>query len=231
MFLVGGLAGIIFSQLVLPWLAGFAPFNKVAWICNTKEGTTIINRSERVYLTQELAYQESLAKISGAVVDVRAERGGVILAEGSGFVLTGDGVLVTANSLASKSAAKYLVSWDGKETEVKVIKRDEQNNLVLLKMEGNNLPVVTLGDSASLRLGEMVFLAGADRGQNGTSVFSNVGFIKTLTPEPTVNFTEKPAASGSLMASVKGEVIGLNLVDKNGDIKIVSSEKIRELLK
>jgi hypothetical protein len=50
-------------------------------------------------------------------------------------------------------------------------------------------------------------------------------------PEISINFNESQLANGSPLVNIKGEVLGLNLVDKAGNIKVVTEEKISALLK
>ncbi|TSC53447.1 MAG: protease Do [Parcubacteria group bacterium LiPW_39] len=242
-FLVGGIAGIIFGQLVIPWLTNFRPFNKIGWLCHVKEGTTIINRTEKIYLTQDLAYQEAVNRLANSVVAIRAERSikvsqqqapsakPEVLARGSGFILTGDGLIITANVIVPKAATQILVFKDGKEIEARLIKRDEKNNLALLKIDQTNLPVVNLGDLSSVKLGEMVLSVGAEQLKESLNKFTNFGFIRTLLPEVAVTFSENQLATGGLLANLKGEVLGLVIVDKEGKIKIAGEDKIRELIK
>lgn len=243
-FLLGGLAGVLAMQFFLPWLAGVAPFNKIGWLARIKDCTTIINQTERITVSQDLAYLDAISRLSNSVVGVRAERHyrivnkkqvplakPEILAQGSGFVLTSDGLVATANILVPQAATRFIVINRGKETEAQVIKRDEQNGLSLLKINETNLPVVTFGDANNLKLGETVLLVGTNISTSTPIQFTNIGFARTLLPEISVNFSESQLANGSPLANIKGEVIGLNLVDVNGQIKVVGEDKIRELLK
>lgn len=243
-FLLGGLAGILGTQLLLPWLAGHWPFNKIGWIERAKEGTTIINRTERIIISEDLAYLDAINHLSNSVVGVRAEKHyrlinkrqvplskPEILAEGSGFILTSDGLIVTADILVPQVATRVIVIRENKEIEAQIIKRDELNGLALLKTNEANLPVVTFGDANNLKLGETVFLVGMNNSTSTPVQFINIGFAKTLLPEISVNFSENQLTNGSPLANIKGEVLGLNLVDKDGAIHVVLTNKIKELLK
>lgn len=230
-FLVGGVAGLFFGQVVAPWLASYWPFNKIAWLCHTKEGTTIINKTEKVYLTQDLAYLDSIGRLVNAAALIRSERGSSVLIRGTGFVLASDGYLVTTSTNVPRNATRFVVVRDGREKEAQVIKRDDQNNLALLKIDENNLPVVGLGDANGLKLGQMVFLLGAQ--VQDAKIFNplaQIGFIRTLSPQLTLNFTELQM-SGAPLATVNGEVMGLVLAGRDGDIEVITSDKIRQLLK
>ena len=228
-FLVGGLSGVFFSRSFLPWLTNFPPFNKITWLANAKDGTTIINKIEKVYITQETAFQDAVSKVAGSVVAVRVERAGRQPITNSGFILTGDGLIATANFILATNA-KILVLRDDKIYEAQLIKQDSVNNLALLKIDVNDLPVADFGDINSLRLGEKVFLAGAAKLDDGFVRFANLGFVKTIFPDLSVNFTESSLADGAPMGNIEGKVLGLVLVDKRGNIIVVGADKIRALM-
>lgn len=229
-FLVGGLAGVFFSRAVLPWLANFAPFNKIGWLDNVKDGTMIINKTEKIYITQETAYQEAINKVSNFVVAIRVERAGRTPIENSGFVLTSDGLIATASFILAKDA-KILAVLRDKEYEARMVKQDKNNKLALLKINETNLSVADFGDSNDLQLGEKVFLLGAAKNKNDFYQFANFGFVRALLPEVSFNFTESPLADGAALGNLAGKILGLALVDKQGNIKLIGADKIRELMK
>lgn len=229
-FLVGGLAGVFFSRSFLPWLTSFAPFNKVAWLYNVNDATTIINKTEKVYISEDTAYQEAINKIGNAVVAVRVERAGRRPIENSGFILTSDGMIVTANFSLAKGA-KILVWRDSQEYEAQLVKQDKMNNLALIKIAANNLPVADFSNKDNLRLGERVVLVGAAKRGETLAEFTNVGIIKTLVPDLSFSFNESSLADGAALGNIEGKVVGLVLVDKQGSVKVVGEEKIKELMK
>ena len=228
-FLVGGLAGVFFSRTFLPWLTSFPPFNKVAWLCDVKDSTTIINKTEKVYIPQGTADQEIVVKIGSAVVAVRVERIGRQAIEDSGFILTSDGLIATADFTMSKGA-KILAIQSGKEYEAQIVKQDKENGLALLKINANNLPIADFGDTSNLRLGEKVFLVGAAKINDVFSSFANSGSVRTLLPELSFTFSESQLADGAPLGNIEGKVLGLCLVDKQGKIKVVGVDKIRGLM-
>ena len=236
-FILGGIAGILGSQLFLPWLAGLAPFSKIDWIVRSRDGVTIINKTERIVVEQSAAYQEIIAKVENSLVGVRAEKiiktsgKKSVLAEGSGFILTSDGLAITDNLLLPEAANKISVFWGEKQYEAQLVKRDAANNLALIKISESNLPVVALGETDNLKMGEDIFLLGADLTSDRLNKFINRGFLKTVFPVLTVDFFVSPAASGGLLANVKGEVIGLGMIDNGNEVKVVAVDKIREIMK
>ncbi|KKT26552.1 MAG: Protease do [Parcubacteria group bacterium GW2011_GWA2_43_9b] len=228
-FLVGGLSGVFFNRVLIPWLVNFAPFSGIIWLDGVKDNTTIINKTEKVYISQETAFQGAIARVGNSVVAVRVERTGHQPIANSGFILTGDGLIVTANFNLAPTA-KILVLRGDKEYEARLLKQDAANNLALLKIEANDLSVADFGDSNNLRLGEEVFLTGAAKINNNFVRFANLGFVKTVSPDPSLTFTESSLADGAPLGNIEGKVLGLVLVDKQGKIKVVGVERIKTLL-
>lgn len=230
-FLVGGIAGVIFSQILLPRVADFWPFNAVGLFNNIKDGVTIINKTEKITITENTAYQEAIDKVVNSLVVARVERGGKKIIESPAFILTGDGLLAAGGIVVPKAAEQIYVFISGKDYEAKLIKRDEKNNLVLIKIDETNLSVTDLGDAADLKLGETVFLVWAEQLNGSLNKLVNLGFVRGLAPEISLTFSESQSANGGLVANLKGEVLGLASIDKDGKIKIISEDKIKDLLK
>lgn len=228
-FLVAGFSGVFFSRTFLPWLTSFEPFNKVEWLCNVKDNTTIINKTEKLYISDGMAYQEAINRVGNTVVALRVERAGRILVQNSGFILTNDGLIATANFSLAKGA-KILVLRDGQEYEAQLIKQDAAGDLALVKIEANNLPVADFGDNSSLSLGERVVLVGAAKTGESFAKFVDLGIVKTLLPELSFSFSEASLADGAPIANIEGRVLGLALTEKDGSVSLVGQEKIKELM-
>lgn len=229
-FLVGGASGVFFSRAFLPWLTSFAPFNKVVWLCNVNDATTIINRTEKVYVSEDTAYQSAINKIGNAVVAVRVERAGRAAIENSGFILTSDGLIATVNFILA-NGAKILVMREGQEYEAQIVKQDAANNLALIKIAANNLPIADFGDTNSLSLGERVVLVGAAKVNGSFSKFADIGIIKSLSPEVVFSFNEPALADGAALGNIEGKALGLALTDKQGNVNLIGEEKIKEFMK
>lgn len=85
------------------------------------------------------------------------ERAGV----GSGFIVTEDGYIVTNQHVVTSNPTQITVSLkDGRSLEASVVWSDESLDLAVIKIDANNLPVTTLGDSDNLSVGEMAIAIG-----------------------------------------------------------------------
>lgn len=230
--IIGGLGGILANQFLLPYLVTLPGFSKIGFIRHAGNGTTIINPTEKIIITENTALEEAIDRVNPCLVAVRSERNGKIISQGTGFIVTSDGLIITANDLLSASADRYLVYRDKNIFIAQLEKRDWENNLALLKIEMSNLPVVSLADLDELRLGQRIVLVGLELNGEKNLPFVNLGIIREINSEILkINLTEENRlANGSPLIDVKGKVIGLNLVDYKGLIKTVPTNKIKEFI-
>jgi serine protease Do len=83
---------------------------------------------------------------------MQPDRGVPMRGEGSGFIVSANGVILT-NAHVVHDAQKVTVKLtDRREYEAKVIGSDPKSDVAVLKIEAKNLPIVKLGDPRSLRL-------------------------------------------------------------------------------
>lgn len=143
---------------------------------------------------------------------------------GSGFIVTKDGMIVTNKHVAFDATADYTVLMkDGKKYQAKVLAADPFNDLAIIKIDANDLPVVTLGDSDKLKLGQRVIAIGNALGQFQNTVTTGVvsGIGRTITAgggTQTERLSEviqtdaaiNPGNSGGPLINSGGEVIGVN---------------------
>jgi serine protease Do len=148
-------------------------------------------------------------------------------ASGSGFLIREDGLLVTNAHVIADAARIQVRLADGRRFEGKVVGRDNRVDLALVRLEGvQGLPVLPLGDSNRVRVGEFVLALGHPFGLEQTVSFGIVSrkgaplrvaapgfdFIQT---DASVN----PGNSGGPLVNMAGEVVGVNsMAARNGSI-------------
>ena len=135
---------------------------------------------------------------------------------GSGFIVGADGVILT-NAHVVKDASEVTVKLtDRREFKAKVLGSDPKTDVAVLKINANNLPVVSLGSSNNLRVGEWVLAIGAPFGFENTvtaGVVSAKG--RSLPDDSGVPFIQtdvavNPGNSGGPLFNSRGEVVGIN---------------------
>lgn len=230
--LAGALAGFAGGQFLSPWLAACPLADKINWPGKNKETTMIVNKTEKVYLTEDLAYQDAISRVLGSVVYARAVKADKKLAEGVGFILTGDGLIVASGSVVVKGAVNFVIIHENEEYAAELIREDKENNLALFKAAVSGWPVVNFGETANLKIGERIFLPGINAAVDSVySEFVLAGFVKTVAPEISFSMVDKPLLAGEPVMNSRGEIIGLALLDKNGGVELAGAEKIKALMK
>jgi serine protease DegS len=135
---------------------------------------------------------------------------------GSGVIMSPQGYIVTNNHVIADADTIQVQLHDGRNTEAAVIGRDEETDLAVLKIDMDNLPVITLG-STELNVGDVVLAIGnpfgvgqtvtvgivsaTGRTQLGINTFEN--FIQT---DAAIN----PGNSGGALINPYGQLVGIN---------------------
>src|SRR5438093_2145937 len=140
--------------------------------------------------------------------------------EGSGFIVRPDGYILT-NVHVIEDADKIDVKLrDGREFPARVVGADEKTDIAVIKIDGKDLPVVPLGDSNAVRVGQFAFAIGAPfkldytftygviSGKGRSKLFQTGGYSISdyLQTDASIN----PGNSGGPLCDIDGKVIGMN---------------------
>jgi len=146
--------------------------------------------------------------------------------QGSGFIISKDGFILTNNHVIEDADVIKVSLSDDREFDARLIGSDPQSDVALLKIEDPaNLPVLALGDSDALEVGEWVIAIGnpfglsqtvtvgvvSAKGRSSVGINQYENFIQT---DAAIN----PGNSGGPLINVHGEVVGINtaLFSKTG---------------
>ena len=135
---------------------------------------------------------------------------------GSGFIISRDGYILTNNHVVKDADSILVRLSDRRELEAELVGADPRSDLALLKIEADELPVVELGDSDKLKVGEWVLAIGSPFGFDHSvtaGIVSATG--RSLANENYVPFIQtdvaiNPGNSGGPLFNLDGEVIGIN---------------------
>ena len=135
---------------------------------------------------------------------------------GSGFIISEDGYVMT-NAHVVQDADEILVRLnDRRELPAELIGSDVQTDVALLKIDASDLPVLTLGNSDELKVGEWVAAIGSPFGFDHSVTAGIVSAInRTLPQDAYVPFIQtdvaiNPGNSGGPLFNLEGEVVGIN---------------------
>lgn len=139
---------------------------------------------------------------------------------GSGVIISNDGYIVTNNHVVDQATTIEVTLNDKRTFQAKLIGTDKSTDLALLKIDANNLPTITLGNSDSLRVGEWVLAVGNPFNLTSTVtagiVSAKARNINILNSEMKIeSFIQTDAAvnpgnSGGALVNTHGELIGIN---------------------
>lgn len=151
---------------------------------------------------------------------------------GTGFFVSADGMIVTNRHVVNDVRAEYTaITQDGKEYSATVLARDPVRDVALVKISGENFPVLELGDSKNLQVGQTVIAIGNSLGEFSNSV--SRGIVSGLQRDITAGSglggqTERlegiiqtdaainPGNSGGPLLDISGKVIGINTAIAEG---------------
>src|SRR5215813_11856430 len=157
-------------------------------------------------------FVEAAKRIKPAVVHIKVGTRG---ATGSGMIVSSDGYILTNNHVASAANELSVKLADGRELRARRIGVDPRTDLALIKVEAQNLPYATLGDSSKLEQGEWVIALGSPFGLEQTmtaGIISATGrkfggaYDNYIQTDASIN----PGNSGGPLVNMNGEVIGVN---------------------
>lgn len=153
-------------------------------------------------------------------------RGMVQIGGGSGFIVSPNGIILTNKHVISDKDAEYTVITDaGKKYHAEILARDPIDDVAILKISANDLPIVTLGDSSKLELGDDLLAVGNTLGLFKNTVSRGIvsGLSRSIAakPDPKEPTQElrgliqtdaaiNPGNSGGPLVNLNGEVIGIN---------------------
>jgi len=138
--------------------------------------------------------------------------------QSSGFIISSDGYILTNNHVVGDADEIMVVLSDGRKLEARTIGTDPKTDIAVIKIAGEGLPTIELGDSDALEIGEWVIAVGNPFGLSETvtvGVVSAKGRQVRTTEDVYEDFIQTDAAinpgnSGGPLLNLDGEAIGIN---------------------
>lgn len=135
---------------------------------------------------------------------------------GSGVIISTDGYIVTNNHVVADADELTVTLNDNKEYSARIIGTDKTTDLALIKIDGKDLPAITIANSENIKVGEWVLAVGNPFNltntvtagivsAKGRSLYQN-GVESFIQTDAAIN----PGNSGGALVNTKGELIGIN---------------------
>ena len=196
-----------------------------------KPGVTVVpsQDGQGAVITTSVTPAQVYQANADSVVLVKSEVAGSYYSSGgtstgSGFILTADGYVVTNYHVVEGGTSLSVVTFDSTEYDAQLIGYDNANDVALLKVEAENLPAVTLGDSDTLAVGDQVVAIGNPLGELTSTL--TVGYVSAKerdvnTSGFAINMIQTDAAinsgnSGGPLFNMAGQVIGITTAKYSG---------------
>lgn len=163
---------------------------------------------------------------------------------GTGFLVRGDGHIITNEHVVENTDATYTVLLaNGDQQEATVVWRSSSQDLALLKIAGTGYPSIPLGNSSSLELADPVFAVGNALGEYSNSVsvgvvsgldrnvqaFNSRGVEETLQEVIQTDAAINLGNSGGPLVNLAGEAVGVNVALVEGSQSIGFAVPIDEV--
>lgn len=135
---------------------------------------------------------------------------------GSGFIISQDGYIMSNAHVVANADEVVVRLTDKREFKAKVVGIDQRSDIALLKIAASGLPVVSIGDSSRLEVGEWVVAIGSPFGfSNSVSQGIVSAKERSLPDGDVVPFIQtdvpiNPGNSGGPLFNLSGEVVGIN---------------------
>ncbi len=143
------------------------------------------------------------------------------MGQGSGFIISKDGYILTNNHVVNDADSIIVTLKDGRELDAELVGTDPETEIALIKVAGEeDLPIVELGDSDSLEVGEWAIAVGnpfglqetvtagiiSATGRSNIGIIGQGGYEDFIQTDAAIN----PGNSGGPLLNIDGEVIGIN---------------------
>lgn len=219
---------LVMAGLFGAWVTDFLNDRKTELVSPAVDGNSVVSDREA-----DLA---SLVKnVSPSVVSVvTTQSSGVGYfsqqseGAGTGMIISSDGYVLTNKHVVSGARSINIIDSDGERyKDVKVIGSDPFNDIAFLKINGaKDLPVITLGDSGTVRVGQDVIAIGNSLGQYQNTVTRGIvsglgrpavaasdasgANAESLTDLLQTDAAINPGNSGGPLINMAGQVVGIN---------------------
>ena len=223
-FVIGIVGGIFADQILWPYFVERPLFLKY----RLEQSPVYLTEVRQVFIQENTALQNAIEKVDNVVVGVKTETKAGKVLEGSGLIVTSDGLVVTLADFLPKGA-KTTLFFDGKEMIPRLLQT--RDSLALLKIEEESLPTAGFFDSSKTKLGQRVFLVGIIFEKTGFHKSVNEGTVKYFNEDLVyTNIAEDETLEGSVLFNIEGSIMGLNTVGSDGEIITIPISKIKEFL-
>jgi serine protease Do len=217
----------VFVVVVLPWRAAAQTPARVAAAAGNADLSAVIEATTRAVtpgvveiFTTSFTPAEGFVPRSADLVSTERASGSGVIVDSDGHIVTNAHVVRGAQrlrvELGAPASGRSLLATRSRSVAARVLGIDAETDLAVLKIEANNLPVLTFSDSDELKAGQLVLAFGSPLGlHNSVSLGVVSGVARQLEPESPMVYVQTDASinrgsSGGPLVDLRGRVVGIN---------------------
>lgn len=203
------------ASVALPDFTKIVSHNGPAVVNIRVVGTTKVSQRQMPQFDEDDPFFEFFRRFQPQQPRGGGGRGELVYGAGSGFIVSPDGVILT-NAHVVRDADEVTVKLqDRREFRAKVLGSDPRTDVAVLRIDAKNLPVVPLGNTRNLQVGEWVLAIGSPYGLESTVTAGVVSAKGRTIDQNGVQFIQtdvavNPGNSGGPLFNTRGEVVGIN---------------------
>jgi S1-C subfamily serine protease len=222
-FVVGMVGGIFAEEIFWPYFVERPLFYKY----KLEKPPVYVTERKEIRIQENTALKDAISKVEKAVVLIRTKTKTGKNLEGSGFILTSDGLIITLAELVPEGS-KISLFVEGEIVSPQVLKRDLDKNLALLKIEKKNLSTTGFFNFEKLKLGERVFLVGKSFESGKVKNFVDEGIVKSFDENKIeTNIQGSKEILGTPLFDIEGNLLGINYLTKEGNFISIPVTQIK----
>jgi S1-C subfamily serine protease len=222
-FTVGMVGGIFAEEIFWPYFVERPLFYKY----KLEKPPVYVTERKEIRIQENTALKDAISKVEKAVVFINTKTKTGKTLEGSGFILTSDGLIITLAELVPEGS-KISLFVEGEIFLPQVLKRDLDKNLALLKIEKKNLSTTGFFSFEKLKLGERVFLVGATLENGKIKNFVDEGIVKSFDENKIeTNIQASKEILGTPLFDIEGNLLGINYLTKDGNFISIPVTQIK----
>ena len=222
-FIISIFGGLFAQQIIWPLLLQNSFFVQY----KQNDAPVYVTERSEIFIQENTALNKAVEQVEKSVIGIRTITKYDNVLEGSGLIITSDGLAVTLAELVPLGS-DFSVYVDGLLVSTQVLKRDLVGNLALIKIDQNNLNTLSFAEADKIKLGERIFLLGVVFDNGDINKVVNEGSIRFLSENIIeTNMFDSKSLLGSPLLNVEGKFLGLNFLNLEGRVVTIPIGKIR----
>ncbi|OGN09731.1 MAG: hypothetical protein A3J46_02745 [Candidatus Yanofskybacteria bacterium RIFCSPHIGHO2_02_FULL_41_11] len=224
----GGGIVALFLIFSLPW-GGTIAFNLIRGNLVEFLGTKP-EPTPTPIITSDDFWQKIVSDHNLSTVAVQSFKNGKIIREGSGIVVSSDGIIITTFDIISGTDVIQVFHQD-KILRAQVVRYDSFKNLALLKVDNSNMDVSRLDSAYQFQSGKDVIISGRLVELSNAVVFAQRGIIShVLSKDIVLNTEPNYFLSGSKVINDSGIVVGMSYL-RNESVRLIAAKTMGDFLR